>query len=68
MYYRPPSAHDLEQFEDDGFLVVTEVIDAEERQAFLQVGQDLALRPPEGVNDWDWRSGERVQQVTKSIV
>lgn len=68
MYYPTPTAQDVLRFEDDGFLVVKDVIDAQESQAFLEMGREIVQRPPEGANDWDWRRGESLEQRAYRIV
>jgi phytanoyl-CoA hydroxylase len=59
VHYPIPTAADVRRFQDDGFLVVENAIDEEERAALLQMGQELIALPRDAANDWDWRRGER---------
>lgn len=68
MYYPTATTPDVLRFEADGFLVVKDVIDAQEGAAFLQMGEQIVRRPPEGANDWDWRRGEALDQRAYRIV
>lgn len=68
MYYREPSAEDLCSFEEDGFLVVKDVIDEEERAAFRELGQAMIRLPRETGNDWDWRRDEPLDKRAFRIV
>lgn len=68
MHYPAPTAEDVRRFEDDGFLVVGNVIDEEESRALAELGEDMIRRPHEGANDWDWRRGESLDQRAFRIV
>jgi phytanoyl-CoA hydroxylase len=68
MHYPLPTDQDIRRFESDGFLVVKNVIDPEEGQAFLHMAQQLAVGPPDGANDWDWRRGEALDKRVYRIV
>jgi phytanoyl-CoA hydroxylase len=68
MPYPAPTAQQIARFQDDGFLVVTAVIDAEESHALARLGEEMVRRPREGTNDWDWRRGESIDQRAYRIV
>ncbi|MGH8179270.1 MAG: phytanoyl-CoA dioxygenase family protein [Steroidobacter sp.] len=68
MYYPLPSAADVQRFEEDGFLVVANVIDEEERRALVELGDEMIQRPRAGANDWDWRRGESLENRAFRIV
>lgn len=68
MYYSSPPAEDLRRFEADGFLVVENVIDAEECAALAAMGQEIIQGPRDGTNDWDWRQGEPLEKRAYRIV
>ena len=68
MYYPEFSPEHIHRFQEDGFLVVTDVIDAQERMAFRELGQAIIQLPRDGVNDWDWRRDEPLDQRVFRIV
>ena len=45
MYYPAPTPEDVLRFEDQGFLVVKDAIDQDEREALLTMGQEMVRRP-----------------------
>ena len=67
-HYRDATPADIRQFEEDGFLVVTDAIDAQERAAFRELGQAMIRLPRDGAKDWDWRRGEPLEQREFRIV
>lgn len=68
MHYPLPTAADLERFNEDGFLVVKDAIDAQGRGALLEMGQEMIRLPRENVKDWDWRRGEPLEKRAYRIV
>jgi phytanoyl-CoA hydroxylase len=68
MHYPLPAPGDRRRFEADGFLVVENVIDAEEGAALLAMGREIVTSPLEGAKDWDWRRGEPLDQRAFRIV
>lgn len=68
MTYPSPTAADLRRFGDDGFLVVENVIDAEELAALVAMGNEIIEGPRDGAKDWDWRHGEPLDQRAYRIV
>jgi phytanoyl-CoA hydroxylase len=68
MYYPAPTSEDVLRFEDEGFLVVKDAIDKDEREALLAMGQEMIRRPREGAKDWDWRRGEPLDQRAYRIL
>lgn len=72
MRYPAPTSDDLRHFDNDGFLVVKEVIDEAERVALVDLGDAMIRRPRDGANDWDWRKDEprdkRAWRIVQSAV
>lgn len=68
MNYPSPTAADLRRFDADGFLVVENVIDAEERAALVTMGDEIIRGPRDEANDWDWRHGEPLDKRAYRIV
>jgi ectoine hydroxylase-related dioxygenase (phytanoyl-CoA dioxygenase family) len=68
MSHPAPTPDDLHRFENDGFLVVKDVIDEEEQAALVILGDEMIRRPRDGANDWDWRQGEPLDKRAWRIV
>jgi hypothetical protein len=69
MPYPAPTAEQLRQFNDDGFLVVENAIDPQELGALVRMGHEMIERPVDPqANDWDWRKGEPREQRAYRIV
>jgi len=73
MPYPAPTAEQLRQFNDDGFLVVENAIDPQELDALVRMAQEMIERPVDPkANDWDWRKGEprenRAYRIVQSAV
>lgn len=68
MSHPPPTAEQLRRFEADGFLVVDDVIDADEQALLSELGDEMIRRPRDDANDWDWRQNEALDQRAWRIV
>ena len=68
MNYPDAAPEHIRRFGQDGFLVVANAIDAEERKAFRELGQAMIRMPRDAINDWDWRRDEPLEQREFRIV
>ncbi|MGQ0835015.1 MAG: phytanoyl-CoA dioxygenase family protein [Gammaproteobacteria bacterium] len=68
MHYPAPTTDDVLRFQEDGFLIVSDAIDEEEREALLAMGHEMIRLPRDKANDWDWRRGEPLDKRAYRIV
>jgi len=68
MSYPEPTSQQLERFEQDGFLVVEDAMDADDLSALIGMSQEIIRRKHELAKDWDWRRGEELGKCAFRIV